>query len=446
MGILKFYYDKIIFEEFENSEERTYLLEEWTPELRPIEELAFYGNVVKKIMDQYQRLYETDLKEQIWKVIRSLRRIYTQNDDILKQMEVLKEINSTLPAQRSPEWYKFRENLITASSWGNVLGYIDSERKLLLQKLGHEGSQFKGNIFTQFGTKYEPVATSIYERRTKKEVIEFGCMRHPKEENFFLGASPDGIAADGIMLEIKCPPKRPIGNIPTDYYWAQMQGQLEVCDLERCDFLECKIEEYESAEDYEADIGEDQTLSEGQESGVVLQFKRGDEYKYLYSTFFFRGEELHNWMIQSVKDYKGWEFIPFYWKIKKYQCQPVFRDREWFAWAREKLKLFYDKWQFYKIHGYESLLSEKQIKPKRSYSEGTMLTDYDGFTVNEVDDLTEDIKSFGFKEDVSTKPKPIIHSDSESSEKELELKPKTFGFKVDEPPKVKKEMCGFLFK
>jgi len=445
MGVLKFYYDKIILETFEKSGEKDFLLNEWNPDI-PIEQTEFYQSITDEIFKQYKMIYEDKLKDQIWKIIRSLRRIILQPNDIKNQFEILLEINKTLPEQRTPEWYAFRENLITASSWGNVFGWVGSAKEVLLQKLGHEGSQFKGNVFTIWGTKYEPVATMIYERRTGKKIVDFGCLRHPNPDNFFIGASPDGIAEDGVMLEIKCPPRRLIGPIPPDYYWAQMQGQLEVCNLERCDFLECKLMEYVSEEYYLEDIGENCTKSLGMESGVVLTFKKENDLKYFYSDFFLQGKELTDWIVKNIKENKNMEFVgPSYWKIVTYQCQPVFRDREWFEWAREKLKLFYDEWQFYKKHGYESLLSERQIKPKKSNYESTNLTEFDGFTVNndEEDEVIQKLSKFAF---VDTKVDvPIKTLDKlESIDDDMDVIPKPkFAF-VNEKLETPKSKFAFV--
>jgi hypothetical protein len=58
----------------------------------------------------------------------------------------------------------------------------------------------------------------------------------------YLGASPDGITEDGVMVEIKCPWRRKInGEIPLQYYY-QIQGQLAVCALEECDYFECEFQ------------------------------------------------------------------------------------------------------------------------------------------------------------------------------------------------------------
>ena len=52
------------------------------------------------------------------------------------------------------------------------------------------------------------------------------------------------------MIEIKNIYNRDINGIPSEDYWIQMQIQLEVCDLEYCDFLECKLKEYDDEEEY----------------------------------------------------------------------------------------------------------------------------------------------------------------------------------------------------
>ena len=57
---------------------------------------------------------------------------------------------------------------------------------------------YSPNKYTIHGTKYEPVATTAYEIRNNTSVIEFGCLPHPIYTE--LGASPDGITPDCIML------------------------------------------------------------------------------------------------------------------------------------------------------------------------------------------------------------------------------------------------------
>ena len=178
--------------------------------------------------------------------------------------KVLKLIRKKQYAQRSEEWYKVRKNLITASSAASCLirdiktceSYVkeyrleeifdynnkccnpySTKKQYFLDKSGY-GSQFKGNIATFWGQKYESVVTDLYSNKFNKDVLEFGLIIHDNPEYSWLGASPDGITPDGVMIEIKCPFRRKITGIPPMYYWIQVQLQLEVCDLEYCDFVE----------------------------------------------------------------------------------------------------------------------------------------------------------------------------------------------------------------
>ena len=98
------------------------------------------------------------------------------------------------------------------------------------------------------GIKFEDTAQKIYEHLTNTKVGEYGCIRHKTIHH--LGASPDGIVIEcddpklaGRMLEIKCLYSRKLTGIPLYKYWVQCQLQMEVCNLEYCDFFECKIDE-----------------------------------------------------------------------------------------------------------------------------------------------------------------------------------------------------------
>ena len=130
-------------------------------------------------------------------------------------------------------------------------GHFQTRDDLLVSKTTEEKQEISkaSRDIMQWGVKYEPVATMFYEHLNNLKIVEFGLIPHPKLSVF--GASPDGITdidsppgLVGRMLEIKCPPKREFTHEVPKHYWMQMQGQLEVCDLEECDFLQVKIEEY----------------------------------------------------------------------------------------------------------------------------------------------------------------------------------------------------------
>ena len=104
-----------------------------------------------------------------------------------------------------------------------------------------------------FGHKFEPLSTNFYEFLYNTKIGEFGCIRHDKYN--IIGASPDGInilkknKRFGRLLEIKNPKSRVITGIPKKEYWVQMQIQMEVWNLNECDFLETKFEEYKNEEE-----------------------------------------------------------------------------------------------------------------------------------------------------------------------------------------------------
>lgn len=292
-----------------------------------------------------------------------------------KQVRYLQTVPQ--PEQRSPEWYAMRNNMITASDWAAALGENPySYRKALIRKKCGEDSFYFGKHMMH-GVKYEDVAVAIYEARNNVEIIEFGCLPHPTIS--CLGASPDGITKDGVMVEIKCPPSREITGIPPRYYWIQVQGQLEVCDLDRCDFLECKIEEYSGSVEHEDPEDEyfndnyegDYSLNEtGMEKGIVLCFERVNDKKaiFRYSRLGLNDrEEFKEWEMKEKKDvlkdshrndklvYLGASF----WKLTKVSCVPIYRDVMWFHEAGPKLQEFWNDVVHYRKVGIDELLTPR---------------------------------------------------------------------------------------
>lgn len=56
---------------------------------------------------------------------------------------------------------------------------------------------------TEHGPQNEDKAVSMYERTTKSSVTRCGIF--VPQNMPFIGASPDGIVSDDILLEVKCP-------------------------------------------------------------------------------------------------------------------------------------------------------------------------------------------------------------------------------------------------
>ncbi|PNH01819.1 hypothetical protein TSOC_012259 [Tetrabaena socialis] len=161
---------------------------------------------------------------------------------------------------------------------------------------------------------------TIYCQRNRVTMHEFGLLKHPVIDH--IGASPDGISELGVMLEIKCPYRRQItGEVPVQYLY-QIQGQLEVCGLSECDFLELKLEESSGVAFYD---GIDEILPE---RGIVAEFYDKAMAKAIYS---YSGV---NWSAADLQAFEAKEkekdaTVKFhYWRVHTYSCVRVYRDGE----------------------------------------------------------------------------------------------------------------------
>lgn len=213
--------------------------------------------------------------------------------------------NLPQPAQRSKEWYDYRYNRITASDTAAAIDLNPYEpvESFILKKCD-PNFPFRDNATVFHGKKYEPTATMIYEHIYNTRVFEFGAL--PSDKYPFLGASPDGISSKytldnkfserlGTMLEIKCPVTRDIhthgntvGDICPFYYYCQVQQQLACCELDICDFWQCKILEYDSREKYLADNCSDTINTFGNDSSPIIvdnKLKKGIIIEYYPKVF-----------------------------------------------------------------------------------------------------------------------------------------------------------------
>lgn len=289
-----------------------------------------------------------------------------------EQIKHLKKLPQ--PEQRTPPWYELRVNRLTASELADALGegHFKTSDDVILQKCGL-GPVFNGNAITEWGVKYEAVAISIYEKRTKSSIYEYGLVPHSTIP--FLGASPDGISEDGIMLEIKCPPKRKILGIVPHHYWVQMQLQLEVCDLEMCDFEECKLVEYKEDESYYVDNAEDdETMTAtNMEKGVSIEYfdKNEQKLKYIYCDLGLKHSKTRKWVDINLSKLEAKDNLSkirvAYWYLDTYSVTRVYRNRDWFAKKFPIMKEFWSKVCFYRNVGCDELLNDLRSKRKEKY-------------------------------------------------------------------------------
>ena len=329
--------------------------------------------------------YKSYVRDMIHKKTIDYKNRIEKRKDIIEKLEKLKKL--VLPEQRSEEWYKIREGILTASSLADAIGegHFCNKDQLLIQKCGGPRGEVPFNI-VEWGVMYEPVATTFYEKLNNLTVLEFGLVPHPDFKIF--GASPDGICDKdspsdyiGRMLEIKCPPKRVFTSEVPRHYWMQMQGQLESCDLEECDFLQVKFIEYFTEQEYLEDVYlEDDIIKEGYSSnnlpkGLLLAFilnnlEGNPTIKYEYCNFNSSFDSLKEWSANMIDKYQKSNFkydnIKFHWwKIDRYECTLVGRDREWWLETQPKIIDFWEDVLHYRKIGIQNFIDEKEEKKKQ---------------------------------------------------------------------------------
>ena len=258
-----------------------------------------------------------------------------------KQLQELLKLKKLV--QRSPEWFEARKHVISASDYAMALGKgkFGTQKEFFQKKCNYEPEK-KFSMSTlaplKWGTMFEQVAQDIYASRTGFKMYEFGLILHPNRE--YLGASPDSINEHGIMVEIKCPFKRKItGEVPFQYF-MQVQGQLDACLLEECDYLECEFEETTKL---------DQDYYEG-EVGVILEYPSDDSPSYEYGPLINNIitdtkektksdlETINNWIASQRPGY-----LIRYWKLVKYNVVRVYKDSEFINNVSDELSVIWDK-------------------------------------------------------------------------------------------------------
>jgi len=326
------------------------------------------------------------------------------SDFIDEQLDLLR--NKPQPTQRTKEWYEFRHNLITASNAYKAFESQTVKNQLIYEKcqplnqslfLSEDNESdneetkeivmVNTNTTLHWGQKYEPLSVKIYEHKYETKIEDFGCIQH--EKYLFLGASPDGINVDkksqryGRMLEIKNIVNREIDGIPKKEYWIQMQLQMEVCDLDECDFLETKFTEYPDFGSYKDDTldeyYEDEDGIEFQNlclskdnkmKGSIIYFhtKEGKPF-YVYRPLdLIHPDDITQWQ-ENIVDY--YQYNPefnytymktIYWKLEHLSCVLVCRNRQWFKDNISSLEEIWATIEKERVSGYEHRAPNRKQK------------------------------------------------------------------------------------
>ena len=146
-----------------------------------INNIQLINNIVFDVTNQICNTYSLDKEYEKYMVLNitqynmtSIIQKYNQVNRLKYQVSKLQRLE--LPEQRSPEWYALRRGMLTASSLAAALGddHFKSKNELILEKVENKEIPFVPNPITEWGVKYEEIATKFYEALTDLKIIEFG--------------------------------------------------------------------------------------------------------------------------------------------------------------------------------------------------------------------------------------------------------------------------------
>ena len=322
--------------------------------------------------------------------------------------------NKYQPDQRTNEWYHFRWDGLTASNLWKIFDSQSSLNSLIYSKcVPINIKKYQSvNIDSAFhnGHKYEPLSLMIYEELYDTKVSEYGCITHDNYK--FLKASPDGINTKkgnpryGRLVEVKNPVSRKLTGIPKKDYWIQMQHQMEVCDLNECDFLETIFKSYDNEQEFMKD-GTFTKTANGSRKGIIIRYYDNKEPIYEYAPLNLSKKDFDVWYNETMEKNKNLTWIEnIYWYLEDISIVLVTRNKIWYNKALSKL---IETWEIIvkeRREGYDHRKPnkrEKKVKKvKKIKSQIPIVYNNDGT------DITSDNFNFSYLNQSHNKDKIII--------------------------------------
>jgi len=253
--------------------------------------------------------------------------------------------------QRTDAWYSEAQTMITASQFSLILKDNMTRGKLVLEKASGkvDTSQRRTVVRTMdlnpftWGIRFEPVVNQIYCHLTKTQIKDMGRLKHQSDPR--VAASPDGMVVNGPperygrFVEFKAPVTRKLTNeIPKDYE-VQMQIQMEVGNVEECDYLEVK---FNSAYDTKKPEMPTRSTYYGE---IYIIGKDDLPIRYEYSGL----NVLSVLPVLQIGE-EILEIIP--WTTSEFYLTTVNRSRSWFASVIPKIESFWKDVELAKVGAY----------------------------------------------------------------------------------------------
>jgi len=172
-----------------------------------------------------------------------------------------------------------------------------------------------------------------------------------------------------------------------------MQLQMEVWDLEECDFLETTFKEYENEEEYLKDGIKFNETENNKLKGVLVRFYDGNEPVYKYPPLDLNKEEFEEWYDKIIEEDNKLSWIEnIYWYMETYSLVLVPRNKKWFNYVLPELQDIWTTILKERETGYEHRKPKK--KERRQKKKDT------------IDDLNK--KKANIKIDLNLLDSPIV--------------------------------------
>ena len=305
-----------------------------------------------------------------------------QKPDVKRIKQLLKKYeNVEQPEQLTEEWFKFRKEGLSASDIWKAIDTDSAKNNLIYSKCKEIDMTKKQsvNIHSPFhnGHKYEPLSIMQYEFDFDTKVGEFGCIKH--KDYPFLRASPDGInikednSLYGRLVEVKNPVSRKLTGTPKKDYWIQMQLQMEVWDLNECDFLETVYKDYENEDAFNNDGDSFTRTANGKRKGIIIQFFYNEKPYYEYAPVDISKKEFDKWYDDIMEKNKHMTWVTnCYWYLEDYSCVLVPRNKKWFKAIYPEFKELWNTILKERVSGFEHRKPKKRTKTKKKLTPNSL--------------------------------------------------------------------------
>ena len=147
-----------------------------------------------------------------------------------------------------------------------------------------------------------------------------------------------------------------------------MQLQMEVWDLDECDFLETSFKEYATFDDFKNNQLAFNKTSDDRLKGAIVMFNDGEEPIYEYAPIHFEKEtEFDEWYDNIMEKYSHLTWVTnIYWYMEKYSCVLCVRNKKWFNHVFPTLKNTWDTILKERKEGYDHRRPNQKKRKKKT--------------------------------------------------------------------------------